>query len=309
MPQEKEISLHHLRVLDALIAERSLTRAANSLDTTQPAVSKILAKLRAHFADPLFVRVGFGVEPTARTLELAEPVRAILAATATLGPAPAPFHPDTSRRAFGLLISDVGAVRLSPPLMRRLEREAPYARIRVIPLDGRQLLAKLESGEADIAIGAFPDLIQGMQRRKLFFESYVAVVRRDHPFDKKAPTPQRFLEARHVLVTARETGHAHADAERLLEAKIPDENIALRAPSFVAAAMTVKHTDMVCVMPGNLATYVAREFGLVIIPAPLDLPRVEIALLWHERFHRDPGNQWLRRLLADILSKRYRKGA
>jgi DNA-binding transcriptional LysR family regulator len=305
MLNEHDISLRHLRVLDVLITERSLTRAANVLDTSQPALSKILARLRAHFADPLFVRVGFAMVPTARALEIAEPIRTILATSSTLGPAPAPFDPATSQRAFSLFISDVGALRLSPPLMRRLEREAPGIRIRIIPLDGRQLLPKLEAGEADIAIGAFPGLIQGIRRRKLFLESYVGVVRRHHAFAATPPDRARFLAARHVLVTAHETGHAHAEAERILEATIPEANLGLRVPGFVAAAMAVKRTDMVATMPANLAAYVAAEFDLAIIPAPLDLPRVEIVLSWHERFHRDPANRWIRRVLFEILGKRY----
>lgn len=305
MSSEKEISLRHLRVLDVLIAERSLTSAAAALDTSQPALSKILARLRAHFADPLFVRVGFAMQPTARALEIAEPIRAILATSSTLGPAPAPFEPATSQRLFGVFISDVGALRLSPPLMRRLEREAPNVRVRIIPLDGRQLLPKLEAGEADIAIGAFPALIQGIRRRKLFLESYVGVVRRQHAFAAEPPDRARFLAARHVLVSARETGHAYAEAERILEATIPDTNLRLRVPGFVAAAMAVKRTEMLATMPANLAAYLAREFDLAIIPVPLDLPPVEIVLSWHERFHRDPANRWLRRVLFDILGKRH----
>jgi DNA-binding transcriptional LysR family regulator len=300
---ETDLNLRHLRVFDALLVERSLTAAAQILDTSQPALSKVLARLRSHFDDPLFVRVGQIMEPTPRAIELAGPVRDVLAASARFDRTSIPFDPRTSRRMFGFFISDVGALRLASPLMERLEREAPHVGVRMVSLERRQILPRLESGEVDIAIGAFPDLVQGIRRRKLFSESYAILVRRGHPFAATAPSEASFLRARHVLVMARDTGHAHAVAERYLETVIPPDRIALRVAGFVAAAMVVKRTDMVTVMPANLAVYLAQEFDLALVKTPFSLPRLEIALTWHERFHRDSGLRWMRGVLLQILGR------
>lgn len=301
---ETDLNLRHLRVFEILLVERSLTMAAHVLDTSQPALSKILARLRSHFDDPLFVRVGQTMEPTPRALELAGPVREVLAASAHFDRTSIPFDPSTSRRIFGFFISDVGALRLAPPLMERLERDAPHVGVRMVSLERRQLLPRLESGDVDVAIGAFPDLVQGIRRRKLFSESYAILVRHGHQFAAAEPTEACFLRARHVLVMARETGHAHVVAERYLESAVPPDRIALRVAGFVAAAMVVKRTDMVTVMPANLATYLAREYDLALVKAPFLLPELEIALTWHERFHRDPGSRWMRGALLQILGRR-----
>lgn len=232
----------------------------------------------------------------------------MLAASARFDRTTIPFDPPTSRRTFGFFISDVGALRLAPPLMERLEREAPHVSVRMVSLERRQLLPRLESGEVDIAIGAFPDLVQGIRRRKLFSESYAILVRRGHQFAAAAPSEGSFLGAHHVLVMARDTGHAHAVAERYLENIIPPDRIALRVAGFVAAAMVVKRTNMVTVMPANLATYLAQEFDLALIKAPFLLPELEIALTWHERFHHDSGSRWMRGVLLQILGRRNRAG-
>ncbi|WP_048646932.1 LysR family transcriptional regulator [Nitratireductor soli] len=304
---EKDINLRHLRVLDVLFAERSLTAAANILDTSQPVLSKILARLRVDFDDPLFVRVGQSMEPTARALELAEPIRRILTASASLDRRPALFDPMTSRRLFSFFISDVGALRLAPPLMERLQHEGPHLGVRMVSLDRRQLLPRLESGDVDLAIGAFPELVSGIRRRKLFVEGYRGLVRREHPFAKATPDEAAYRAARHVLVMARDTGHAHGEVEGRLEAILPADRIALRVSGFVAAAMAVKRTDMIATMPANLAAYLAEEFDLAEIDVPLAMPQFDIALAWHERFHRDPAARWMRRLLFDILGRRKRR--
>ena len=301
---DKDFNLRHLRVFDTLIAERSLTAAANVLDTSQPALSKVLARLRGEFGDPLFVRVGQTMEPTARALELAASIRQILEISDRLDNQPEPFDPATSRRGFSFFISDAGALRLAPPLMERLEHEAPHVGIRMVSLDRRQLMPRLESGDVDLAIGAFPDLVTGIRRRKLFEEGFRALVRRGHAFTRKAPDESAFASARHVLVAARDTGHVHGQVEHRLEASIPADRIALRVAGFVAAAIAVKRTDMVATMPANLATYLAHEFELADIAVPLEMPRFNVVIAWHERFHRDPASRWIRRLLFEILGRR-----
>lgn len=297
--------LSQLRFFEVLLRERSLTRAASVLNTTQPALSKILARLRRHFDDPLFVRVSLRMEPTPRALELEPQVRGILEATRALRLARSPFDPRTSERNFTLAIIDAGVIQLVTPIVKLLLREAPSVRLRAVPLDAGHLYSRLESGEVDLAVGALPSLKQSIRRQRLFTETYTSLARKRHPRLGNAPTVRAFVAEQHVLVSASGTGHAHQSAERTLEAAIPARNIILRVPGFAAAAMVAKHTDAVATLPSNLAALLASELDLELIRPPIDLPKVEIGQYWHERFHREPGSRWIR----SIFHKEFGEGS
>jgi DNA-binding transcriptional LysR family regulator len=297
------IDLHHLQVFDQIMRQRSRTRAALTLEVTQPALSKTLAKLREYFGDPLFVRVSQRMEPTAKALELECPVREILDRMQALKAAHVPFDPATSRRIFAFSVVDAGAIKLLPPLVTALSREAPGVRVRAVQLEGEHLDLWLESGTIDFAMGALPGLIKGIRRQPLWIESYVSVVRKGHPRLGTRPSLPEFAAERHVLVSTAGTGHAHLQAERALEAAIPTENILCRVPIFIAAAVLAKHTDAIATLPESIATVLADDLGLEIIAPPIRLPRVEICQYWHERFHREPGNQWMRSLFARLFKR------
>jgi DNA-binding transcriptional LysR family regulator len=158
MDQEaySELSLRELRVLYALLQQRSITRTAQAMETTQPAISKMLGRLRVQFSDPLFVRNGQAMQPTAKALEIADRLRVLLAAADGLRSAATEFDPARSDRRFSLLLTDVGMIRFLPPLIARVATIAPNISVRAVPLDARQFELRLETGEADLAFGAFP---------------------------------------------------------------------------------------------------------------------------------------------------------
>jgi DNA-binding transcriptional LysR family regulator len=151
-----ELDFRDLRVLDALIREASITGAAQALETTQPAISKLLRRLRTRFDDPLLVRRGRGVQPTTRALEMSAQIRKLLEMADGLQQQRMPFDPKKSEKTFSLLVTDVGMVRFLPPLIARLAEVAPNIKVRALPFDSRHFALKLESGEADLALGAFP---------------------------------------------------------------------------------------------------------------------------------------------------------
>ena len=153
---EDDIGLRHLRVLSLLLEVGSITRAAQILDTTQSSVSKILAKLRVHFGDPLFVRVGLSLRPTPRAIELEQPLRGLLAAFDAMRSSTSSFDPRSSTREFSVLITEVGMIQMVPPLMAHLEKAGQGLRLMAVPLDSRQFGARLEAGEADVALACFP---------------------------------------------------------------------------------------------------------------------------------------------------------
>ena len=303
IPQNYGPELHHLRVLDVLLREHGLTRAARELNVSQPALSKTLAHLRRHFDDPLFVRVGLRMEPTPKALQLQAPVRAILERMQSLRSEHVAFDPRSSHRTFNFSVVDAGLIKLLPPLVERLLNEAPNVRLNVLQLEAAHLEPWLESGKLDFAMGSFPVLTKGIRRQLLWAERYVAVVRLGHPRISSDPAMRAFAAEKHVLVSIAGSGHAHQTMERTLEAAIPPQNIICRIPTFIGAAVLAKHSDAVAVLPHSIATVLAQDLDLQIIRPPVKLPKIDIYQYWHDRLHRDPGNQWIRSVFNALFRK------
>jgi DNA-binding transcriptional LysR family regulator len=241
MDQEaySELSLRELRVLSVLLQQRSITQTAQAMETTQPAISKMLRHLRAQFSDPLFVRNGGAMQPTAKALDIADRLRVLLDAADGLRSAATEFDPASSDRLFSLLLTDVGMIRFLPPLIARVAVIAPNISVRAVPLDARQFEHRLETGEADLAFGAFPKAARHLRRQRLYFDGYSSVLRKRHPRASKSRSRTGFLAERHILVTGSETGHAaHLTAQRVLSAAILPANVMLRVPSFIAGGLS-----------------------------------------------------------------------
>ena len=299
-----DLSLRDLRVLDVLLHERSLTRAAEQLGTTQPSISKVLARLRTRFGDPLLTRSGQEMHPTPRALEIERPLRGLLLSSDVLDRSTPSFAPATSDRAFKLLLSDVGMVIFLPPLTRRLAQEGARLRVHAVPLDSRHFDSKLESGEVDLALGAFTTAAPGLRHQRLYTEGYVGVARADHPQRSSLVRRPGGRAAPHIIVMASGTGHAaHRIVQGAIEAAVAPENILLRLPSFIAAAIVAARSDGVATIPARLAQVIAGPLGLATFKPVVPLPSIEITQYWHERYHRDPGHRWLRSVCFDLFGR------
>jgi DNA-binding transcriptional LysR family regulator len=298
---EGELELHHLKILHVLLAERSLTRAAATLDLTQPAISKTLARLRTYFGDPLFVRVGMRMEPTPKATELAEPVKAILDRMRELKSGQSAFDPVTSERTFSLFMVDAAVVQMLPPLLNYLRDRAPHVHLQAVRCEVHNLDLWLESGLVDFALGSFPTLEQGIRRLPLWVESFASVVRQDHPRQGSLAGVEAFGREKHALVSAAGTGHGYQAAEKILEGVIPPHNVVCRVPMFSSAALLAKHSDCVATLPRTVAGTMAEDLSLHLFDCPVALPSMEIAVYWHERYHRDPGNRWLREVIRELF--------
>lgn len=299
-----DLRLRDLRILSIALRERNLTRTAEFLGTTQPSISKVLARLRTHFGDPLFTRSGNEMHPTPKALEIDGSLRTLLASADVLSISTPRFEPATSTRAFKLLVSEVGMIVFLPALMRRVAQEGPSLSVDAVPLDARSYATKLESGEADLALGAFPKSALGLKQQRLYPTTYLSVVRADHPNQGALRTRAGFLSARHIVVTASNTGHAgHRNAQQSLDLEIPPENVMLRLPSFTAAAVVVSQTHGIATLPMKFARIMAEQLGLITFKPPVAFPPLEIAQYWHERFHRDAGHKWLRAISFDLFAK------
>src|SRR5262249_4797880 len=142
----------------------------------------------------------------------------------------------------------------------------------------------------------------GIRRQHLWEERYVSIARRSHPRLSSEPTLRAFSTEKHVLVSIAGSGHAHQKAERALEAAIPPENVICRIPMFIGAAIVAKQTNAVATLPLSVATVLAKDLDLQIIVPPVKLPKIDIFQYWHDRFHRDPGNQWIRSIFKQLFS-------
>jgi DNA-binding transcriptional LysR family regulator len=307
MPQsnENDLKLRDLRVLEVMLTEGSLTRAALRLDTTQPSLSKALSRLRVHFGDPLLVRDGPAMRPTPKGAEILAPVRELLHAASTIGiPATGPFDPASSNRKFKLIVSDVGMVLFLPALTARLAASGPKLKLEAVPLDSHHFEARLASGDADLALGAYARAPENLRRQQLYADGYLSVVRRGHPRRKHLGRIAEFRSAQHVVVVASETGHAaHRMAQEAIEGAVAAERILLRLPSFIAAALVAAGTDGVATIPANLALSLKQQLQLETFQPPVKMPPISVAQYWHERYHRDPGHRWLRQTCFELFAR------
>jgi len=213
------------------------------------------------------------------------------------------FDPKTSERTFKFFMVDAAVVQMLPPLLSYLATEAPKVHVQAVRCDVQYLDMWLESGLVDFATGSFPTLSQGIRRHPLWTETYAAVVRKNHPRIGARPDAQAFLAEQHALVSLRGTGHDYVAAERVLEAALPPENIVCNVPTFGAAAHIAKRSDVIATLPRTMAQTLAQDLDLQLVEVPIELPSMEIAQYWHERFHRDPANVWIRGALRELFLK------
>lgn len=295
--QSLEIRL--LSVFDEIYKTRSVTRAADNLGLGQPAVSIALGKLREHFKDPLFVRTSTGMEPTPLGEELVQPIRNAIDALANALRYRTAFDPATSQRSFRVSMTDISQLVLLPRLWAVLRATAPGVHIEIAHLTA-DTPKMLEAGEADLALGFMPQLEAGFYQQSLFRQHYVCMASADHPRIRDGLTLAQFEAEEHAVVSSSGTGHLIVDRE--IARQNIRRRVALRVPNFVGVAFVVEHTDLLVTIPTRLGEVLAGRGHFRTFPVPFELPDYAVKQHWHERYHHDPGNRWLRRLISGLLS-------
>lgn len=293
------IDIRLLMVFDAIHKTRSVTAAAEALDLGQPAVSVALAKLRHHFGNPLFVRTSHGMEPTPFSEGLVQPVRSVLEALDLVLGYSSEFDPASSERIFRICMTDISQLVLLPRLWETLRLTAPGIRIEIIPMSS-DTARLLESGEADLAVGFIPQLEAGFHQQSLFMQSFVCIVGRDHPRIADQLSLAQFEAEDHAVISS--SGAAPTMLEREIGRLGIKRRIALKIPSFLSAAFVIEHTDLLLTIPRRLGDVLQGRGAFRILPAPFALPDYEVKQHWHERYHHDEGNRWLRRLVSRLLT-------
>jgi DNA-binding transcriptional LysR family regulator len=299
----RAVDLNLLVVFAAMVEHRSVTRAGEAIGLSQPAMSAAVARLRALFDDALFVRSGAEMKPTPRALEVAEPVRRVIETVRTDILQRAQFDPATTERTFTLLTPDIGEINFMPRLLERLGAVAPHASLRALARPRPAAAEGLESGEADLAVGYFPDLHRaGFFQQKLFDNPHVCIVRAGHPTIGKRLTLKAYLAASHAVV--RPDGREHV-FEQFMQQRGLRRRVLVELSHFMSLLPVIERSDLVATVPRDLAEVCRRYADLRIIEPPVKAPVVAVHQFWHLRFHKDPANVWLRDLVRSQLAARH----
>ena len=287
--------LNLLVVLEVLLDECSVTAAARRLSLSQSAVSAALDRLRAMFSDPLLVRVGNRMQPTPLARNLQGPIKTALASVNLALSLPQRFDPAKARLTIRLGITDYVGLVILPKVYAVLSREAPGITLEVLPRPVEDSVARIVSGEIDIAPIVDPPEGRDLYNEPLLEESFVCAMRAGHPLARGRLTVARQLEYPQLAVTA------HVGAAKLVERAFAERGLRRRVPVSVAGFATsfslLADSDLVAIVPGRIARQQAPRFGLAIRPTPLPIPPYTLSLLWHQRTAHDATHRWFREQL------------
>jgi DNA-binding transcriptional LysR family regulator len=293
------LDLNLLVMLDMVLAERSVVRAARRLHVTPSAVSNGLARLRAALDDPLLIRSGRGIVPTPRAAilapALARALRDLDQAVHGEG-----FDPATTDRQLTLAIADAGQVVNLPAIVAALRAKWPRARLRVLSIDTLVATGGLAGTEIDVSIGA-GEKGPGVHAQPLFEERIVLVARAGHPTIRGRVGKTQLAALQHVEVHVAPGRGSRPLATSYAALGVARE-ITLIVPTFVAAAAVVAGTDLVASLPDSLLTVLAPRFALRRVKTPLAPIGATINMLWHERTHQDPALRAFRELIVEVAS-------
>lgn len=295
------IDLNLLVVLEAIVAEGGVSRAAQRLNLTQPAVSHALARLRELFDDPLFVREGRNLAPTSLTKSLVEPLRQSLQALGALIEKGESFDPAKSETSFTVSMRDPMEVLILPRLMKRLVREAPGIDLRTVQMRRRGVENGLADGTLDAAFDVALPLSERIHRQRISADRFVVAARKGHPRVRPGFTLATYLAEKHVMVTSRRRGPGAEDIE--LGQHGQRRHVALRCRNYLAAIQVVAGSDLVLTMTARYASLLGAASGVRVLAMPLKMPTLDLFLYWHDRVHNDPANRWLRLQLVEALGK------
>lgn len=294
--------------LDALLRERTVTRAAKAIGLEQSSMSHVLGRLRAHFDDPLFVKVGRDLVATERARALAEPVTRALAELSSVFLNRHTFEPATSTRTFHIAAPDNAEFYLLPRLLPALMAEAPHVQIRFHAVtDGWE--HQLRHGDLDLKLGRRAALAPGLNSDVLFEEEFGCYVRRQHPLARKRVTLADYADAAHLVVKPNagfdEPVATHVDGLLAREGK--KRRIVATVPHFLVAPVTMATTDLVLTAAVRLVEPFLEHFGLARLAVPFTLPSYRLTQVWAQRADADPTSHWLRSLVARSASEPQRK--
>jgi DNA-binding transcriptional LysR family regulator len=301
----RTLDLNLLRVFDVVMAERNLTRAAERLSLTQPAVSNALKRLKESIGDELLTRAANGVTPTPRAEALWPEIRSALG-NLRAALAPGEFNPQTDAASFRIAMADAAATTFVPPLIEQIERTRALANLRVLSLTTRDPSRLLERGEADLAVGHFPESVAALsveggdaslRHHHLQESGFVCVMRHGHPLAKGKLSLDDYCAAHHLLVSF--SGRANGRADQALAALNRERRVVLTVNQYFTAGKVVANSDLLTVLPASFVTAAGFQDQVVTRPLPFAMESLRVTMLWHMRHDRISSHQWLRARLIE----------
>jgi DNA-binding transcriptional LysR family regulator len=298
----ESLDFNTLRIFDTLMHTKNVTQAGAALGVSQPSVSFALNKLRALADDALFVRTPRGMEPTPRALKMAESIRLVLDVMEKEVFRREVFNPLTTDRNFTLSMSDIGEIVFLPKLIEQLSIAAPNATIKAVSLPPLELEEALASGTVDFTVGYYPDLTKAnFFQQNLFRDSFVCMMRADHPVAGNKLTMEAFNSASHIVVRAE--GRSEEIFEKFLEQRGLSRHVKLRIPHFMSIPHLLLDSDLIVTVPRSCAVSFLRFGSLKMLELPMKGPKFELKQHWHARYHRDDANRWLRRVIHSTFAE------
>lgn len=292
------LDVKFLLLFELLYTSGRLNRAADELGQSHPTVSIWLAQMREILQDPLFVRTSTGMQPTPRADALIPKVRSALESIRSISDTAPEFDPQSSKRAFRICVSDASLVTILPILLGHLRQVAPDLELEALRISPETAML-LQSGQADIAVGLLPTLESGYYQQALFKQEWVCLVNPGHARIRDALTLEAYKSESHI-------GLVYGTGEQLLESALKrhhvNRRVIFKMPSFLGLPAIILGSELIATVPSLIGKTLARVHGLSVYPCPLPVKSFVVKQHWHERYHLDPGNCWLRQVCFELFT-------
>jgi DNA-binding transcriptional LysR family regulator len=292
------VESHLLVLFDEIYRAKSVTRAAERLQLSQPTVSVWLSKLRRQMSDPLFVRTSGGMRPTSQADALIAPAREALRLLRQLSDTTNGFDPMRVQREFRICMTDASHITLLPRLLAHVRAVAPRVRLEVAPISAATP-HELEAGEADLALGFVSGLESAFHAQTLYGQDFVCLASAYHPRIRKSFTLRAFRDEAHVAILS---STSYPMVKSALKRQHVERRIVLELPGFLGLAAIVSSTDLVATVPRTIGETLAGTGSVHVFPCPVKIPNFSVKQYWHFRYHHDPGNQWLRSICSSLFA-------
>lgn len=296
----KSQELHLLHVFDAIMTERSITRAADRLAMTQPAVSNVVSRMRQTWDDQLFIRKGRNIEPTSYAISLwnqiRDPIHELSRAVSTTD-----FDPATSKRKFRLAVTEITVELIWPTLICELHRLAPGVDLHAVPYRSDSTYEDLRESNIDIAVGLLTEHDRSLRSTWLLGGNFKLAMRKDHPLSSKEVSLDDFTSAKHLLVSL--TGDARGQIDTYLEQQDLSRRIAATVNHFGIVPQILHNSDLICAVPEILGKSPEFRKGMHLTDLPFDMEPTNLYLIWHARHDRDKDVIWFRHLVESTITQ------
>lgn len=294
----RHFDLNLLTIFEAILAERSMTRAAKRLGMTQPAISNALNRLRQQIDDPLFLRTADGMTPTPRAQALAPAIQSALETVRRSLSDDAAFNPERSNRTFTLALGDFSEQAIAPYLIREVRAQSKTIHFQFLSNPGSSLIKEMREGRVDLVWDGMAVEQSGFVSEVVESSNMVCVMAKNHPLaHKDVLTIEDYAQAEHVQLSAT-SSYTH-DTDQQIRRMGIKRKFSVEVPRFLSMMRITASTDLMCTMTENFARTYQDDFGIVVKALPFELTR-EVYQSWHSSQANDPGHTWLRDLLTPI---------